>query len=147
MSQRFSEINMPIDWFSISGRDRLAAWQGLAAFVDTLVYRYDLQREIMTCWWQHNDAVEELTALWQVRLSSFLDGASLNAAMSWQDTFYKSRARLAGIFSSCREGHVDARVHGWMSNEAREALASHIQEEASAMRERTISPTPLWLMT
>lgn len=109
----------PIDWFRISGAERLAAWRGLADFVEKLVLRYDLALEVLPCWWQHGGAVEELTALWQVRQFTYRDGAEPKEAMYWQDTLYKSRGRLRDIFVSCRDGHVDSIVGDWMSRELR----------------------------
>jgi hypothetical protein len=112
----------PVDWFRVSGPERLAAWQGLALFVEALVYRYNLQLELRPCWWQHGDAVEELTALWHIRQTSYGDDAALGSAMSWQDQFYKSRDRLRDIFVSCRDGHIDATIHTWMRDDMRQAF-------------------------
>jgi hypothetical protein len=112
----------PIDWMTISGPARLAAWKGLATFVEQLVERYGLQMELQPCWWQHNDAVEELTALWQVRLNTFQEGKGLTAAMSWQDSLSRSLGRLGPMFMSCREYHVDADPGQWQSVEERNAL-------------------------
>jgi hypothetical protein len=106
----------PIDWFKLSGRERMEVWEELAAFVADIVRRYNLHLVITPCWWQHSDAVEEFTALWQIRQASFAEDASLNAAMSWQDNIAKCRERLGGLLGSCRDGHVDMTARtAWMS--------------------------------
>jgi hypothetical protein len=119
----------PIDWFAISGRERLMAWQGLAQFVEALVVRYNLQLEIRPCWWRHADAVEELTALWQARQSYFGADAGLRDAMAWQNTFYASRDRLRFMFVACGEYHTDAMVRIWMTDEDRAGLVEAVRQE------------------
>jgi hypothetical protein len=107
----------PIDWFKISGQERLTTWEELGEFVQNIVLRYNWHLVITPCWWQHSDAVEEFTALWQIRQTSFTPDASLTAAMSWQDNLAKCRERLGGLLGSCRDGHVDMTVRtAWMSD-------------------------------
>jgi hypothetical protein len=120
----------PVDWLQVSGRERLAAWQGLAYFVEVLVYRYNLQMEVRPCWWQHSDVVEELTALWHTRQMSYRDDADLNAAYTWQDALYKARDRLRFMFVACLEAHVDQTIDGvWMDDETRNAFVQQVQRD------------------
>jgi hypothetical protein len=119
----------PIDWSSISGRDRLDAWLGLAEFVECIVRRYNLALELRPCWWQHGDAVEELTALWQIRLFSYRVGAKPTEGMTWQDMLYKSRGRLRDIFVSCGNGHIDPSVDIWMTEDVATSFQRLIGDE------------------
>lgn len=126
MSEASGGWQRPIDWLNISGDDRIMAWRELIEFVEIIVSRYNMHLVIRPCWWQHHEAIEELTALMHIRQVSFSDEAKLNAAMNWQDNFHKSRTRLAAIFVSCREGHVDASFKNWMTQDVRAALERHI---------------------
>lgn len=116
----------PIDWMRLTGDERLAAWEGLAAFVEALVFRYNLQLEIQPCWWRHPDAVEELTALWQIRQNVFGGRSDPTASYQWQNQLYNSRERLSGLFSSCREGHIDTTITTWMTPGMRAEFKSAI---------------------
>ena len=124
-------LRRPIDWNMISGRERLAAWEGLAAFVEDFVLRYSLQFEVLACWWRHKDAVELLTAMWQVYQTSYdQDGTDPNAAMTWLNHYYTNANRLKGIFVSCREEHVDATPKVWMTPEIRRDFLQSIHRES-----------------
>lgn len=109
----------PIDWFAITPTEETLVWRGLAAFVEMIVVRYNLAAEIRPCWWRHDEAVDELTALWQTRAFHYQGGAGLNAAMSWLDTLAKSRGRLRDCFVSCRDSHVDVTMMHWASDAER----------------------------
>ncbi|MEW2353738.1 hypothetical protein [Spirillospora sp. NPDC029432] len=116
----------PIDWQAVTGEERRRLLRGLADFVDGLVHHYRLQLAILPCWWRHADAIEELSALWQVRQETFKAGVRPGAAMSWQDTLYKARDRTANILSSCREGHVEAVLPLWMNDGIKAELDAFI---------------------
>ncbi len=120
----------PIDWASISGQDRIKAWNDLSTFTEGLVYRYSLQLEILPCWWMHGEAVEELTSLWQARQVAYSPGSDASMASWWQDLLERSRMRMREIFGSCRDGHIDSSGQRWMTDENRSALARAIEEEA-----------------
>ncbi len=118
-----------INWLEIAGPQRLAAWEGLAAFVESLVVRYSLQIELRPCWWQHADAVDELTALWHVRYTCFADPTNLGGAMTWLDALQKSRDRLRDMFQSCRDSHVDSAIGTWMRDDIRRAFHAAVQKD------------------
>lgn len=119
----------PVDWLTVSGPERLAAWTGLAEFVELLVFRYNLQLEIRPCWWRHTEAVEELAALWHLRQKFFGPEGALDNAMSWLDNLYKSRERLRMAFVACREAHVDTTGRSWMPDEIRAEFAREIRHD------------------
>jgi hypothetical protein len=119
----------PIDWFHVSGRDRLNAWRDLSAFVERLVIRYNMEAVVRPCWWQHPEAVEELTALLHLRQYSYQDGASLAGAMSWLDNFNKSRERLRAMFMACTTYHVAPIPRPWMSEADRAAFYEGVRQE------------------
>ena len=122
-----------INWMEINGEERLVAWHGLVSFVHTIVEHYGLQLTIRPCWWQHVDAVEELTALWLFHQQCNADPANLGAAMNWRDTFARCRDRLREMFVSCRDAHVDARLGGtWMTEDVRQELGRAILADVSA---------------
>ncbi|MGC4876237.1 hypothetical protein ACLQ26_08250 [Micromonospora sp. DT43] len=118
-----------VDWFTVSGAERLAAWTALARFVELLVFRYSLQLEIRPCWWRHPEAVEELAALWHLRQKYFGPDGGLDDAMSWLDNLYKSRERLRMAFVACRETHVDTTGRAWMPDGIRADFAREIQRD------------------
>lgn len=118
-----------INWGTISGEERLAAWQGLAAFVEALVERYNMHLELRPCWWQHADAVEELTALWHAWQFWYMEENNLNAPLMWRMQFAASRDRLRDMFQSCRDRHVDLTVRVWMHPETREAFARMVEAD------------------
>ncbi|MGH3545403.1 MAG: DUF4913 domain-containing protein [Mycobacteriales bacterium] len=120
----------PIDWATISGTDRVKAWNDLSGFVEGLVYRYSLQLEILPCWWMHGEAVEELTSLWQARQVAYAPGSDASMASWWQDLLERSRMRMREIFGSCRDGHIDSSGQRWMTDEGRSALKRAIDEES-----------------
>lgn len=125
-----SSHRKPVDWLQVTGRERLVAWQGLAYFVEVVVYRYNLQMEVRPCWWLHTDVVEELTALWGIRQVCYRDDADLNAAATWQDALYKSRDRLRFMFVACLEAHVDQTIDGeWMPDDIRTAFVHQVQRD------------------
>jgi hypothetical protein len=119
----------PIDWNAVAGRDRLLAWQGLAAFVENLVFQYNLQLQVRPCWWQHQNVVEELTALWHMRQASFGESADLRSAMAWQDSVAKVVDRLVGVFVSCRSGHVEANMTTWMTDSTRHEFLQNVRND------------------
>lgn len=124
----------PVDWLKLSGQERLNIWHELASFVETLVGRYNLQLEILPCWWQHKDAVDELTALWQFRQATFREGADLKAPMGWQDILNRSRDRMRSMFVSCREGHVDTAMESWMHDDIKAAFYRAVEADVSENR-------------
>lgn len=123
------EKDKPVDWLTVTGAERFAAWQGLAMFVETLVFRYNLQMDIRPCWWRHPGAVEELTALWHTRVASYGEDTNLKAAMSWQDTMHRSRDRLRPMFVSCRDEHIDAAARSWMTDDVRREFYRAVKAE------------------
>jgi hypothetical protein len=119
----------PVDWSQISGRQRLLAWQGLAGFVEDLVHRYKLQLAVRACWWQHGDAIDELTALWHIRQVSFGEDADLTSPMRWQETVEDSVDRVRGMLNACGQEHVDVVMPTWMTEANREAFYQAVRED------------------
>jgi len=66
-----------------------------------------------------------------MRQNAYSDPGKLTAAMSWQDTFHKSRSRLRDMFGSCRDMHIEPSVEIWISEEQRrdflEAVSNIVQ--------------------
>lgn len=122
----------PIDWSAISGPTRLKAWHDLSAFTEGVVQRFSLQLEVLPCWWQHGDGVEELTALWQARNVAFAPNADASMGTWWLDVLERTRMRLRAIFSSCRDGHVPVQHAEWTTEEMRAAFDSAVEAETEA---------------
>jgi hypothetical protein len=120
----------PIDWWTLSGRERQDTWGQLSEFVEALVRRYSLQLVILPCWWRHNEAVEELTALWEVRKICFGENADPRGGTSWLDGFNKSVDRLRGFFGSCREGHLNQDIGVWMTPGGRAEFRKAVIQDA-----------------
>jgi hypothetical protein len=121
-----------IIWSQISGEQRTAAWYGLADFVEGLVKRYNMHLELRPCWWQHTDAVEELTALWHAWNFFFIEENNLNAPLMWRMQFNGGRDRVRDMFQSCRDSHVDLSVRTWMRPEVREAFNRMVEADVLA---------------
>ncbi|WP_205728869.1 DUF4913 domain-containing protein [Frankia sp. B2] len=139
MARMNPEVAAPflVDWSEISGRDRIDLWERLGGFVEFLVGRYGLAFEIRPCWWRHGEVVEELTALWLARQHLYSDRSVLTAAMSWQDTFHKSRSRLRDMFGSCRDFHVEPIGNDWMTDDNRRdflvAVRAEVEEDSKSL--------------
>ncbi|WUI00397.1 hypothetical protein OHR68_00780 [Spirillospora sp. NBC_00431] len=118
----------PINWMRLAGDERRQVWMDLARFVEDLVLRYKMQLELMPCWWKHNDVVEELTALWQIHRATFRPGSAPNANLQWLNTLYGSRKRMTAVFMSCREGHIDSALDGWLSGADRQEFEQAVQD-------------------
>jgi hypothetical protein len=124
-----------IDWATLTGPQRGAAWRRLVRFVEGLVYRYSLQREILPCWWQHGDAVEELTALFSAREIAYDESADASQPVLWHDMLERTRTRVAGALSSCRDGHVPHALSHWMNEDVRQQLNAAINREGATQGE------------
>ena len=119
----------PIDWDVISGAARAVAWQSLGAFVEKIVLRYNLQFDVLPCWWQHRNAVMVLTSLWEVHLHTFGEDANLLSNNTFLDNLNYRIEQLRGIFMSCREEHTDSTPRTWMSDATRRAFQQMIASE------------------
>lgn len=122
----------PINWDRIRGDERRVAWRDVAAFTEMVVVRHSIQFDLRPCWWKHADAVEELTALMHIYEASYADDAGPAGAMSWRDNYSKSFYRLASMFVSCRDGHIEAAKQGWMTASERAAFQRHVETDVSA---------------
>ncbi|GAA1668930.1 hypothetical protein [Fodinicola feengrottensis] len=120
-----------IDWATLTGPERGTAWRRLVRFVEGLVYRYSLQREILPCWWQHGDAVEELTALFSARERAYDVSADAGQPVQWHEMLERTRGRVAGALSSCRDGHVPHVLAHWMAEDVRQQLNAAINREGA----------------
>ncbi|WP_163508623.1 hypothetical protein [Fodinicola acaciae] len=125
-----------VDWATLTGPERGTAWRKLVRFVEGLVYRYSLQREILPCWWQHGDAVEELTALFSAREIAYDASADAGQPVLWHDMLERTRSRVAGALSSCRDGHVPHAMTHWMPDDVRQQLNAAINREGAVQAEQ-----------
>lgn len=128
-----------VDWLTVTGRERLLAWQGLAQFVEALVFRFNMQLVVRPCWWMHPEAVEELTAIWHTHQETHSDDAGLQGAMSWVDAMHKSIERLRSMFQPCRERHVDAQMSArvWMTDAIRAEFYETVRRDVTDFRRST----------
>lgn len=118
----------PINWLELSYEERLELWEELTNFLETLIFRYNMQLEILPCWWKHNDAVEWVTALWTKYKAHFREGSPRSAAWEWQNQLDHARERIGAKFLSCREGHIDTTISKWMSDEARSEFEQAVKD-------------------
>ena len=73
-------------WRDLGPRAGEELWDQLTDWVDWVRSRYPLARKIPTCWVDHPEIVEELTALWLAWQAAYQDrNASLTAAADWHD--------------------------------------------------------------
>lgn len=120
----------PVDWDTLTGQRRWDTWLALASFVETIVIQHELHFDVMPCWWRHRDAVQLLTALWQVHQVSSAADAGMNGRMSWLDTLGRNIPNFKGIFKSCRDGHLDTTPHVWMPDQVRDEFFAMARSDA-----------------
>jgi hypothetical protein len=110
---------------------------------------FDLQLTIRPCWWQHSEAVDELTALWHFHQHTYADPTKLDGAMNWRDTFFRSRDRLRDLFMSCRDMHVNMRIAvTWMNDEVRREFQTMVDGDVLPLSAQMApSPRTIWTDT
>ena len=108
----------PVDWAVLTGAERARLIGGLAEFVDGLVERERLQDTVLSCWWKHPAAVEELGALWLARTAAYRPGGDGSHPIMWRVTLENALPRLRRMFMTCHEGHDEgvARTGPWRSD-------------------------------
>lgn len=123
----------PVDWSAtnLTLSQRATLFGELAAFVDDLVSRHNLQDRIRPCWWRHSSAVEELTALWTARQMWVTAASDAGMPSWWQDLLDRSASRLRRIFVKCRKTHEEPKPD-WMSHGDRTALEQEIEKQRMA---------------
>lgn len=117
-----SDIIAPVDWSTIAGAKRAQVWRCLSVFVEGLVHRYGLEQQILSCWWQHGAAIEELTSLWQARTVAYAPDSDASMPSWWQDLLERSLLRMESVFAKCHDGHVTVKPTLWMTDRDRQAI-------------------------
>lgn len=73
-------------WRELGPQGAQALWRELTGWVRWIRSRYPLARRIPSCWADHPEVVEELTALWLAWQAAYTEpDASLTAAADWHD--------------------------------------------------------------
>lgn len=116
----------PVDWLTIDRDLEEVTRRELAEFVDYLVTRQGLAPQVRTCWFLHDAAVEELTAVWKARQVAFAPNADASMLSWFQDFVERSGFRLRRIFVKCRQGHVAQQIE-WLTADDRVLLEKWIR--------------------
>ncbi|WP_310962470.1 hypothetical protein [Nocardioides terrisoli] len=86
-------------WRNLGPKGRDELWRQLTDWVGWLRARYPLARTIPTCWAEHPEVVEELTALWLAWQQAYEDNdPPLTAAADWHDRW------LPGVLHRLQHG-------------------------------------------
>jgi hypothetical protein len=87
-------------WDLLNDDDHLAYSRDLARFVDWLVSRYRLQRQIPSCWWRHGAYVEELSALFTAWRGVMEIPDRSNSWLIWHEELARLLARLRDLWNT-----------------------------------------------
>lgn len=83
-----SETGSPRSWCwrDLGPKATEELWSQLTEWVAWLRHRYPLAKKVPSCWGEHPEIVEELTALWLAWQQAYTDtNAPLTAAAEWHD--------------------------------------------------------------
>lgn len=95
----------PFVWSAQTPDDTLEFLDDLDRWLEWLTWRYRLDhRTAPTCWAQHPELIEELSALHLAWVTAFHSGANGDAPLLWHERFANARARIADWVSrtGCR---------------------------------------------
>jgi hypothetical protein len=96
-------------WRSLGEQGRDELWSQLKDWVDWIRHRYPLAKKIPTCWAEHPELVEELTALWLAWQAAYEQpDAQLTAAADWHDRWLPGllhRLEHGPHAINCGDGH------------------------------------------
>jgi hypothetical protein len=81
-------------WDLLTDNERLGASRELETFVNWLVGRYRLQRQIPPCWWHHGAYIEELSALFIAWRGVMEVPDRSNAWIVWHEELSRLLGRL-----------------------------------------------------
>lgn len=95
--QSSAGVRRPVVWADLEPHEARRTWRRLAGWVGWLRSRYPLAQRIPPCWWRHPELVEELTALWQAWMDSYVvKGAPLGAGADWHGRVLPELLRRMG---------------------------------------------------
>jgi hypothetical protein len=104
-----------INWRTLEPEDAPAAWRSLRAFVEWFTTRYNIPvSTVPTCWWQHGQLVEELSALHTAHTVSYDDADTGYGPISWHERLTGALPRLTRAYGGgCNNGHHDLTPRNW----------------------------------
>ena len=94
--------------------------QAVRLWVDWVNTRYfsTSAQSIPPCWFRHNGAVEELTALYVAWEDAYSKEEEFSDSLVyWHDRLWAVMHRLEDVFSDCRAGHYEAPVSCELTDE------------------------------
>ena len=99
-----------VDWAELpeDSAEHEAAWIQLCDWIEWLTARYRLTREerLPTCWPQHPELIEELTALRAWRLEAYGPEGSGQQAVYWHQALAVLLDHITHLWATgCRAGH------------------------------------------
>jgi hypothetical protein len=93
-------------WDLLNDDDHLEYSRDVARFVEWLVIRYRLQRQIPPCWWRHGAHVEELSALFIAWRGVMEIPDRPNAWIIWHEELARLLSRLRDHWNTgCTPDH------------------------------------------
>lgn len=112
-------------WRDLGPHGQEELWQELSSWVEWIRARYPLARKIPSCWGEHPEVVEELTALWLAWQSAYTEAdASLTAASDWHDRWLPGvlyRLEHGPFAVDCTNGHHTRPASAYSDSTMRES--------------------------
>ncbi|WP_439593809.1 hypothetical protein [Microbacterium sp.] len=104
-----------INWRYLSSGEAGQVWADLRDWVEWFTVRYHVPPSIVpNCWWQHEQLVEELTALYTAHVVSFDDADTGLGPIGWHERLAIAMPRLTRAYGGgCSERHQTTKPRTW----------------------------------
>lgn len=100
----------PVVWRDLDADTAPAEWRRLREWVEWFVARYRIDVKVVpSCWWQHGDLVEELSALRQAHVVWFDVEDQGLGPITWHEHLHTALQRLreSRSWNGCTDGHEE----------------------------------------
>ena len=81
------------DWQKLTGDEAQETAAELHEWVEWLTARFRIQADLPTCWFQHPDLFEEMSALWAAHAAAYAGSAAPGDGLDWLAAFDRARDR------------------------------------------------------
>jgi hypothetical protein len=87
-------VAAPVLWPALTAAEAVQEWDALRVWVDALKARYPNTVRMPSCWFQHNDLVEALSALRDLERICFAGNAPASGPIEWQRALRDTEVRI-----------------------------------------------------
>ncbi|WP_439593068.1 hypothetical protein [Microbacterium sp.] len=104
-----------INWRYLTSGEAEQVWADLRDWVEWFTVRYRVPiSTVPNCWWQHEQLVEELSALHTAHVVCFDDADTGLGPVGWHERLAIARPRLTHAYGGgCSNGHQDTPSRSW----------------------------------